>query len=255
MNNAPNRRQFLAATTAAALGLAARQSWAEGPATPLQDIFAKTPLTDQHGEGFDIGEMFKKGPVLVMFGWSGCKLCLGEDKKPGIVDSIAGMQQEFLRRGVNIPIVFISTTPKDDNTPAQRKGLVTSYYKKGVRQFADEALPKTSADCAKAYANSADKKADTRIMHFVYPPSEQHAEDLQTAMGLTQDTSKAQQHSAFLVLFKDGVQQKFPDPTNKRKMLPGRRSLPLGETTRDAYMEHGADLAVFFSKQLGRGID
>lgn len=227
-----------------ALNLApAAISWADRQKTPLEQMFAGMELKDQYNQPMDPA-LFSKGDVAIIFGFRGCKMCMGSETKPGIADTVAAMQHELLRQGKNIPIVVISVTPEEDRTKEQRQAYVTSYNKKGVKSSAEQNLSVDDDALDTAYLAGASKKQEERLLHIIYPPNEKAAENLQSKMGLLQDPNKAEQHSAIITLFVDGVQQKFADKSNAKRQNPGILALPRGVPSDiKPYQELGAEIA------------
>jgi cytochrome oxidase Cu insertion factor (SCO1/SenC/PrrC family) len=166
----------------------------------LEEIFANTPLTDQHGKNFDPAELFKDGHAIVLFGYGGCPMC------QKITDTVVTLQNEMEKNGKHVPIVVVSVQPETDRD--QMKDYVGKYYFKGMKQFPDEVLPKdkeTWQDFGeKAFEDAKDKPQAGRILHVVCPPSDVAAQEIERRLKFIINENDPQQHSSFITLFDEG---------------------------------------------------
>ncbi|MFO0388935.1 MAG: SCO family protein [Alphaproteobacteria bacterium] len=212
----PTRRDFLRITAGAGFAtaisankLAAQEPQKQDPKkqepTPAKKeekkdagVFKDISFTDQHGKAFKPEELEQS---LVVFGYGGCPMC------QKITDSVAAIQAKLLADDKKIPIVVISVQPDEDKKDL--KTYIASYYRKGVKQFANEELPE--ADDArelrgKKSFDAAEKLPQRdRILHVLCPPDSDAAKTLQTRLGLFQNPNKPTSHSSYIILIKNGV--------------------------------------------------
>ncbi len=243
-----SRRGFLrvAMTAPLAVALAACDTGTQDPAKPVpapakkaetvkDNIFTGISFTDQHGKKFKPEELDQ---ALVVFGYGGCPMC------QKITDSVEAIQKKLLEDGKSVPIVVISVQPEQDRDDL--KTYVSSYYVKGVKQFASETLPEDDA-ARRALGKKSFETAKTlpqrdRILHVICPPDSAAAKTLQTRMELSQNPNKPESHTAYITLVKNGVVgQKFRslpndngDPTPEfMQALAERISQSIPSTTRN----------------------
>jgi cytochrome oxidase Cu insertion factor (SCO1/SenC/PrrC family) len=223
MSNETSRRDFLrgilGASAAAAIGTSdtiAQEPQKQDPKkqepTPAKKeekkdagVFKDISFTDQHGKAFKPEELEQS---LVVFGYGGCPMC------EKITDSVAAIQQKLLADGKKIPIVVISVQPekdsgKDNNGKEKLIDYVSSYYVKGVKQFANEELP-MAEDARrlrgeKAFETARNLPQRDRILHVLCPPDSDAAKTLQTRLGLFQNPNKPSSHSSYITLIKNGI--------------------------------------------------
>lgn len=216
------RRDFLAAATAAALAPKTFAQKLLGEPSDLAKIFEGIELTDQYGKTFNPAELFKEKQALVLFGYGGCPMC------ENISQTVAAIQAALRKDNREVPIVVISVQPESDHYIEEKKdadGKVTeknpmkqyvgSYYTQGVVQFQDDEFPERDKDGTrdmgeKAYEKGRTLPAEKRVLHVVCPKTNENSQELEkriakltgTASGI--DPRNQKQHSRDLTLFSQG---------------------------------------------------
>lgn len=202
-----SRRQFLGVSAgfAAALAASGTRSLAPlaGDKKKLSDVFKDTTFTDQYGKSIDVAALYKDKPVIVMFGYGGCQKC------KVITKTVTAIQQKLLAEGKDVAIAVVSVNPEQDVFADKdynpMKVWAGSYYENNVVQFKGEKGGSEEAGSA-LYDADKEKPQKDRILHLLHADDKASPGTLHDRLELIHNREQPLQHSAFYVLFDQGVE-------------------------------------------------
>lgn len=227
-----NRRQFLQTTATAAAGAVLPEvAWAQraGTGINITDILASKPLDDQYGQPFKPQTTLKGRPYLLVQGFLHCPgQCLRIRTNLGIVRRALEEQASALEAARkpkeaealrNIPIVWVNVNPDDDRK--EPEACLIEAYKRGIWQdaghgkrfpadeesriaLAKQAFAEGKNQVEAAIADKKEPDLSKRLVHVVFPQSQQAVIDLQDKMGAYFNKADPQSHGSRISLIDGG---------------------------------------------------